>query len=108
MYQCQMMKQTMGIPWHSQPYRCDNKAYRLQTPQKPLVRTADFDAFDFDAYPPGANAVIAVISYSGYDMEDAMIINKASYERGFGHGSVFKTKVIDAAPPKMPSVRFRT
>jgi DNA-directed RNA polymerase I subunit RPA2 len=48
-----------------------------------------------DEYPQGTNAVVAVISYTGYDMEDAMIINKCSYERGFGHGSVYKTKIID-------------
>lgn len=31
----------------------------------------------------------------GYDMEDAMIINKASFERGFGHGCVYKTHMYD-------------
>ena len=31
----------------------------------------------------------------GYDMEDAMIINKSAYERGFGHGSVYSTKFVD-------------
>jgi DNA-directed RNA polymerase I subunit RPA2 len=43
-------------------------------------------------YPSGVNAVVAVIAYTGYDMEDAMIINKSSYERGFGHASVYKSK----------------
>lgn len=42
--------------------------------------------------------MVAVITYTGYDMEDAMIINKGSYERGFGHGVVYKTKVVQAAP----------
>ena len=32
-----------------------------------------------------------MLSYTGYDMEDAMIINKSSYEQGFGHGCVYKT-----------------
>ena len=32
---------------------------------------------------------------TGYDMEDAMIINKGSMERGFAHASVYKTKTID-------------
>lgn len=35
--------------------------------------------------------MVAVISYTGYDMEDAMILNKSAYERGFGHGSVYKS-----------------
>jgi DNA-directed RNA polymerase I subunit RPA2 len=36
---------------------------------------------------------VAVISYTGYDMEDAMIINKSAYERGFGHGAVYKSYI---------------
>ena len=43
----------------------------------------------------GTNAVVAVISYTGYDMEDAMIINKSSFERGFGHGTVYTSEMID-------------
>lgn len=31
----------------------------------------------------------------GYDMEDAMVINKSSYERGFGHGTVYKSEFVD-------------
>jgi hypothetical protein len=33
--------------------------------------------------------------FQGYDMEDAMIINKASYERGFAHGCVYKTEFFE-------------
>jgi hypothetical protein len=33
--------------------------------------------------------------FQGYDMEDAMIINKASYERGFAHGCVYKSEFIE-------------
>jgi DNA-directed RNA polymerase I subunit RPA2 len=48
-----------------------------------------------DEYPNGTNAVVAVLSYTGFDMEDAMILNKSSYERGFGHASVYKTMKVD-------------
>lgn len=43
----------------------------------------------------GTNALIAVISYTGYDMEDAMIINKSANERGFAHGSIYKSQFIE-------------
>ncbi|CDI86560.1 DNA-directed RNA polymerase I subunit RPA2, putative [Eimeria praecox] len=83
---------------HNQSPRHDNKAYRLITPQKPLLRTRDYRQIDFDDYPTGVNAVVAVMCYTGFDMEDAMILNKSSVERGLFHGCVYKTKIIDAAP----------
>ncbi|XP_068841735.1 DNA-directed RNA polymerase I subunit RPA2 isoform X2 [Capricornis sumatraensis] len=95
MYQCQMGKQTMGFPLLTFQDRSDNKLYRLQTPQSPLVRPYMYDYYDMDNYPIGTNAIVAVISYTGYDMEDAMIVNKASWERGFAHGSVYKSEFID-------------
>lgn len=95
MYQCQMGKQTMGTPAHALKHRSDNKLFRIQNTQVPLVQTSAHREYCMDEYPQGCNAVVAVISYTGYDMEDAMIINKAAYERGFGHGCVYKTKIID-------------
>jgi DNA-directed RNA polymerase I subunit RPA2 len=90
-----MGKQTMGTPTHAVSHRTDNKLFRIQTPQVPLVQTSGQADYMMDEYPQGANAVVAVIAYTGYDMDDAMIINKAAYERGFGHGCVYKTKIID-------------
>eukprot|EP00466_Bigelowiella_natans_P020247 jgi/Bigna1/86206/estExt_fgenesh1_pg.C_80315 len=95
MYQCQMGKQSMGHPLHSFPDRSDNTLYRLQTPQRPIVRNKNLTLYGMDEYPIGCNAVVAVLAYTGYDMEDAMIINKSAYERGFGHGSVYKFKTVD-------------
>jgi len=95
MYQCQMGKQTMGTPVHSFPYRADNKLYKIHTGQAPIVHSKLFKNFLMDEYPNGSNAILAVISYTGYDMEDSVIINRASFERGFGHGSVYKTINID-------------
>jgi len=91
MYQCQMGKQTMGTAYHNHPYRADKKMYKITNPQLPLVRCNNFEQFGFNEYPSGTNAIVAVISYTGYDIEDAMIINKSAYERGFGHGCIYKT-----------------
>lgn len=95
MYQCQMGKQTMGTPLHTYDHRPDTKLYRLQTPQTPIARTRRYDAYCMDEYPSGTNAVVAVLAYTGYDMEDAMIINKSSMERGFAHGTLYKTEVVE-------------
>lgn len=90
-----MGKQTMGTPCHSYKHRTDNKLYRIQTPQRPIVRTRAIDDYNTDEFPTGTNAIVAVITYTGYDMEDAMIINKASYERGFKHGTVYTTQMVN-------------
>jgi DNA-directed RNA polymerase I subunit RPA2 len=95
MYQCQMSKQTMGTPSTALQHRTDNKLYRLQTGQTPIVRPDLHNTYGMDGYPNGTNAIVAVISYTGYDMEDAMILNKSAHERGFGHGSIYKSHIVD-------------
>lgn len=95
MYQCQMGKQTMGTPGVALCHRSDNKLYRLQTGQTPIVKANLYDDYGMDNFPNGMNAVVAVISYTGYDMDDAMIINKSADERGFGYGTMYKTEKID-------------
>ncbi|CAD6920841.1 unnamed protein product [Tilletia caries] len=95
MYQCQMGKQTMGTPSTALNHRTDNKLYRIQNPQTPLVRPKLHTKYGFDHFPNGTNAIVAVISYTGYDMEDAMILNKSAHERGFGYGTVYKSETVD-------------
>lgn len=95
MYQCQMGKQSMGTPSTALSRRTDNKMYRLQSGQTPVVRPNLHNHYGFDNFPNGTNAVVAVISYTGYDMEDAMILNKSAHERGFGYGTVYKSDVFD-------------
>lgn len=90
-----MGKQTMGTPSTALKHRTDNKLYRLQTGQSPVVRPALHSTYAMDSFPNGTNAIVAVISYTGYDMEDAMILNKSSHERGFGYGTVYKSQTID-------------
>jgi DNA-directed RNA polymerase I subunit RPA2 len=61
MYQCQMGKQTMGTPCHSLPHRADNKLYKLQTPQAPIVQTSIHGEYRMDEYPNGTNAVVGAL-----------------------------------------------
>merc|ERR1712226_643537 len=95
MYQCGLLKQTMGIASHAYGYRHDTKSYKIQSPQAPLDRCYHYDHYGFDNYPTGTNSVVALISYTGEDMEDAMIINKSAVERGLHHGTVYMTKMVD-------------
>lgn len=85
----------MGTPTHTWQLQSETKMYRLQTPATPLFRPVHHDNIEMDDFAMGTNALIAVISYTGYDMEDAMIINKSADERGFAHGSIYKSQFIE-------------
>lgn len=49
---------------------------------------------NFEKLSAGQNAIVCVMSYSGYDIEDALILNKSSLDRGFGRCLVHKKQVI--------------
>jgi DNA-directed RNA polymerase III subunit RPC2 len=74
----------MGTISMNQYARMDGLIYTVVYPHKPMVKTRILDLINFDNCPAGQNACIAVMSYSGYDIEDATILNKASIDRGFG------------------------
>ncbi|KAM7263167.1 hypothetical protein ACFE04_000850 [Oxalis oulophora] len=97
MYQCQMAKQTMAFASQAIHCRADQKLYHLQTPQRPIVHTSSYVKYNVDEFPTGTNAIVAVLSYTGYDMEDAMILNKSAVERGMFHGQIYQTETIDLA-----------
>ncbi|XP_071455559.1 DNA-directed RNA polymerase III subunit RPC2 [Hetaerina americana] len=89
-YQCAMGKQAMGTIGYNQQNRIDTLMYNMVYPQAPMVKTKTIELTNLDKLPAGQNAVVAVMSYSGYDIEDALILNKASIDRGFGRCLVYR------------------
>lgn len=89
-YQCAMGKQAIGAIAYNQHIRTDTLLYLLSYPQRPLVQTKTLTMVGFDRLPGGQNASLMVMSYSGYDIEDAIILNKASLDRGFGRCIVLR------------------
>lgn len=89
-YQCAMGKQAIGAIAYNQHIRTDTLLYLLSYPQRPLVQTRTLTLVGFERLPGGQNASLAVMSYSGYDIEDAIVLNKASLDRGFGRCVVIR------------------
>lgn len=81
-YQCAMGKQAMGTIACNQRNRIDTLLYNLVYPHKPMVKTRTIELINFENLPAGQNAMVAVMSYSGFDIEDATVLNKASLDRG--------------------------
>eukprot|EP00055_Hartaetosiga_balthica_P008684 m.33093 g.33093 ORF g.33093 m.33093 type:complete len:1147 (-) comp6431_c1_seq1:218-3658(-) len=92
-YQCAMGKQAMGVIAYNYQKRIDTLLYALVYPQRPLVKTKSIELMDFEKLPAGQNAIIAVMSYSGYDIEDAIILNRAALDRGYGRCMVFRKNI---------------
>ncbi|KAI5310524.1 DNA-directed RNA polymerase III core subunit ret1 [Ascosphaera atra] len=89
-YQCAMGKQAIGAIASNQYLRIDSLLYTMVYPQKPMVKTRTIELTRYDKLPAGHNATVAVMSYSGYDIEDALVLNKGSVDRGFGRCHVFR------------------
>ena len=89
-YQCAMGKQAIGFIANNQFLRIDTLTNLMIYPQRPLVKTRTIELVKYDKLPAGQNATVAVMSYSGYDVEDALVLNKASVDRGFGRCQVLR------------------
>ncbi|MEM5804760.1 MAG: DNA-directed RNA polymerase subunit B [Candidatus Aenigmatarchaeota archaeon] len=77
-----MVGQAIGIYQLNHHLRCDTKSNVLVYPQLPLVETVGVPVSGMPNHPAGYNVVVAIISHHGYNMQDAIVFNKASIERG--------------------------
>ncbi|MBS3085618.1 DNA-directed RNA polymerase subunit B [Candidatus Pacearchaeota archaeon] len=81
-------KQALGLYAANYHCRLDTDVSVLEYPQKPVVRSFVYDTLN--TYPAGQNLVVAVITYEGYNMEDALVLNKGSVDRGVGRSYYFR------------------
>ncbi len=86
-----MIKQALGYYTSNYNLRVDLRAHLLHYPQTPLIQTRFLNTIGYNERPSGENLVIAQLSYEGYNMEDAIVINKSSLERGLGRSSFFRS-----------------
>ena len=88
-------KHALGFYAANYLVRMDMDVNLLETPQMPLTETIMHQISDYDKHPSGQNLVVAIMSYKGYNMEDAIILNKSSIERGIARSTYFRPLIAE-------------
>ena len=90
-----MSGQGLGMPSREFHQRFDTRGNVMSYGQSPIVTTNTFDTVLGD-HPIGQNMIVALASFDGYNIEDAVIMNKASVERGLARTTYMRTYQTEA------------
>jgi DNA-directed RNA polymerase II subunit RPB2 len=91
-YQCAQSKQAMGIYVTNYENRMDKTAYVLNYPTRPLVDTRIMNMIQLNKIPSGTNVIVAIMTHTGYNQEDSLLINQGSIDRGMALVTVYHTE----------------
>jgi DNA-directed RNA polymerase II subunit RPB2 len=91
-YQCAMGKQAMGIYATNFDTRMDKTAYVLTYPTRPLVDTRIMNFIELNKVPSGCQIHVAIMSHTGYNQEDSVLVNKAAIDRGLFSATIYHTE----------------
>jgi len=91
-YQCAQGKQAMGVYVTNYENRMDKTAYVLNYPTRPLVDTRIMNMIQLNKIPSGTNVIVAIMTHTGYNQEDSLLINQGSIDRGLALVTVYHTE----------------
>ena len=89
----QQGKQSVGVYASNFNKRIDTASYLLHYPQRALLNTKYAKYTNTDSLTNGENVIVAIATYTGYNQEDSLIINKNSLARGLFNSSIYKAYV---------------
>ncbi|MBC5793129.1 MAG: DNA-directed RNA polymerase subunit B [Nanohaloarchaea archaeon] len=86
-----------GIGMHTREFhqRFDTNANVLSYPQQPITETQTYDTL-LENHPIGQNMVVAIASFDGYNIEDSVIMNQSSVDRGLARSTYMRTYKTEA------------
>jgi len=91
-YQCAMGKQAIGVYSLNYDQRMDKTAYVLTYPSRPLVDTRLMNFIHLNQIPSGCQIHVAIMTHTGYNQEDSVLVNKGSLDRGLFAATIYHTE----------------
>lgn len=88
-------KQGLGLYVSNFLLRMDTDVSVMHYPQMPIVRSFMHEVIGYDKHPSGQNVTIALMSYGGFNMQDALIVNQGSIDRGLARSTYFRPYVVE-------------
>jgi intein/homing endonuclease len=86
-----MGKQAIGVYASNYRHRFDTMSHVLNYPQKPIVETKISKLINTDEMPCGINVMVAIMTYTGFNQEDSVILNRSAVERGLFSSTFYRT-----------------
>lgn len=89
LFACGQAKQAVSLYHSNFPYRIDKMGVLLNYGEIPIVKNRIFKYIHEEKHPYGFNAVVAIMCYNAYNVEDAILINEGSLSRGLYHTTYY-------------------
>ena len=90
-FSCGQSRQAVSVYHSNSQMRMDKMGVILNYGQTPLVKSRYLEYINHEEQPYGVNAIVAIMSYTGYNVEDAILINEASVKRGIFRTTYYTT-----------------
>jgi len=99
-YESAMAKQSLGFSTPMMNTSTYVRQHFMLYPQTPIVTTKAMNLLGLDDRPAGQNCIVAVLPFDGYNIEDAIVLSKASVERGLAR--TFFYRIYDTEAKQYP------
>lgn len=99
-YESAMAKQSLGFSTPMMNTSTYVRQHFMLYPQTPIVNTKAMKLLGLEDRPAGQNCIVAVLPFDGYNIEDAIVLSKASVDRGLGR--TFFYRIYDAEAKQYP------
>ena len=88
-FSCGQSKQAVSVYHSNYQMRIDKMGVVLNYGQTPLIKSRYLEYINNEEQPYGINAIVAIMSFTGYNVEDAILINEGSVHRGIFRTTYF-------------------